>query len=59
MPLKDPIIPFDAYNFDNVVADIEEIRKYNPQRFEMEQLTAIVYEDAENHVCVGYNQTSA
>ena len=23
-------------DFDNVVADIEEIRKFNPQRFEME-----------------------
>ena len=25
-------------NFDQVVADQEEIRRYNPQRFEMEQL---------------------
>lgn len=41
-------------DLDNVIADAEEIRKYNPQRFEMEQLTAIVYEDLERHVCVGY-----
>ena len=27
------------------MADVEAIRKYNPQRHEMEQLTAIVYED--------------
>jgi len=37
-----------------VVADIEEIRRFNPQRFEMEHLTAICYEDTQRHVIVGY-----
>lgn len=41
-------------DFSRVIADIDEIRKYNPQRFEMEQLTAIVYDDLENGICVGY-----
>ena len=45
MVAKDLIIDPDTIDFDRVVADIHEIRKYNPQRFEMEQLTAIVYED--------------
>ena len=42
------------YDLDNVVADIEEIRRYNRQRFEMEQLTAVVYDDPDTHICVGY-----
>lgn len=37
-----------------VVADLDDIRRYNPQRFEMEQLTAVIYEDPAQHVCVGY-----
>jgi 3-hydroxyacyl-[acyl-carrier-protein] dehydratase len=32
-------------DFDHPIADIEGIREMNPQRFEMEQLTAILYED--------------
>jgi 3-hydroxyacyl-[acyl-carrier-protein] dehydratase len=45
-------------DFDNVVADIEEIRKYNPQRHEMEQLTAIVLDDRKRHICVGYKDVT-
>lgn len=41
-------------DLDNVVADQEAIRHYNPQRFEMEQINAVVLEDTENAVCVGY-----
>jgi 3-hydroxyacyl-[acyl-carrier-protein] dehydratase len=37
-----------------VIADLDAIREYNPQRFEMEQLTAVIYEDTDRHVCVGY-----
>jgi 3-hydroxyacyl-[acyl-carrier-protein] dehydratase len=48
--IRDPA----SLDFSKIIADAEEIRKYNPQRFEMEQLTAIIYEDLENHVCVGY-----
>lgn len=58
MPRKEPIVSFDSYDVSNVVADIEEIRSFNPQRFEVEQLTAIVLEDNENHACVGYKDTS-
>jgi 3-hydroxyacyl-[acyl-carrier-protein] dehydratase len=51
---KELILDFSKYDLNHVVADIEEIRRYNPQRFEMEQLTAICYEDAEQKACVGY-----
>ena len=42
---KQLILDLSEYDLNHVVADIEEIRRYNPQRFEMEQLTAICFED--------------
>jgi len=51
---KDFLFDLSQLDFDHVVADIEDIRRVNPQRYEMEQLTAIVYEDTEENVCVGY-----
>jgi len=51
---KEFIVDPDTIDFSQVTADIEEIRKYNPQRFEMEQLSAIVYEDPVKYACVGY-----
>jgi 3-hydroxyacyl-[acyl-carrier-protein] dehydratase len=54
VPVKDPIIDPSTLDFTKVVADIEEIRRYNPQRFEMEQLTAIVHIDPEKNICVAY-----
>jgi 3-hydroxyacyl-[acyl-carrier-protein] dehydratase len=44
----------DLWDADHVIADLDTIRQYNPQRFEMEQLTAVIHEDASRHVCVGY-----
>jgi 3-hydroxyacyl-[acyl-carrier-protein] dehydratase len=55
---KDLIVDLSTIDFNNVVADIDEIRKYNPQRFEMEQLTAVVFVDTERHICVGYKDLS-
>ncbi|MEM8679485.1 MAG: 3-hydroxyacyl-ACP dehydratase FabZ family protein [Planctomycetota bacterium] len=54
MPRPDYIVDPTTIDFNNIVADAEAIRKYNPQRFEMEQLTAIVYIDEEAHTCAGY-----
>jgi 3-hydroxyacyl-[acyl-carrier-protein] dehydratase len=51
---RELILDFSEYDLNHVVADTEEIRRYNPQRFEMEQLTAICYEDPVRHACVGY-----
>jgi 3-hydroxyacyl-[acyl-carrier-protein] dehydratase len=48
------LLDFSQYDLNHVVADIEEIRRYNPQRYEMEQLTAICHEDPVQHICVGY-----
>src|SRR6516165_4103658 len=42
-----------------VVADQEAIRRVNPQRFEMEHLSAIVHIDREQHVIAGYKDVGA
>ena len=51
-----PEAHFDLARLDlgRVVADREAIRQVNPQRFEMEQLTAIVHLDRDGHVIAGY-----
>src|SRR6266404_1113863 len=51
-----PAIHIDPATLDlnHVIADQEAIRKVNEQRFEMEQLTAIVHIDQENLLVVGY-----
>jgi 3-hydroxyacyl-[acyl-carrier-protein] dehydratase len=41
-----------------VVADAEAIRLVNPQRYEMEHLTAVVHIDRENHVIAGYKDVT-
>jgi 3-hydroxyacyl-[acyl-carrier-protein] dehydratase len=51
---EDWLIDPSAIDYDNIVADIEEIRKYIPQRDAMEHLTAVVVDDIENDMCVGY-----
>ncbi len=54
MANKAPILDPASIDYSRVVADIEEIRRYNPQRFEFEQLSAIVHEDASTTTCAGY-----
>ncbi len=41
-------------DFNRIVADKEEIRRINPQRFEMEQLDAIVLMDTAQQLIAGY-----
>ncbi|MDX1964156.1 MAG: 3-hydroxyacyl-ACP dehydratase FabZ family protein [Pirellulales bacterium] len=54
MPTKDLIVDPSTLNLDHILCDVTEIRRYNLQRFEMEQLTAIVYLDREKNIAVGY-----
>jgi 3-hydroxyacyl-[acyl-carrier-protein] dehydratase len=49
----------DRLDLTHVVADREAIRKVNPQRFEMEQLDAIVLLDPEQNVIAGYKDVRA
>jgi 3-hydroxyacyl-[acyl-carrier-protein] dehydratase len=48
------ILDPSTLDLSKVVADVEAIRQVNPQRFAMEQLTAIVLFDPEQHVVAGY-----
>ncbi|MCS7017108.1 MAG: 3-hydroxyacyl-ACP dehydratase FabZ family protein [Gemmatales bacterium] len=41
-------------DFSQPVFTLEDIRQYNPQRYEMEMLTAVVYADPEKRLAVGY-----
>ena len=52
------IIDFSEFDDQAVFADLDTIRRYNRQRYEMEQLTAIVHEDNVRHICVGYKDLS-
>ena len=54
MSAKALLYDISQIDFNNIVADIDAIRRVNPQRYEMEQLTAVVYESPEEHVCIGY-----
>ncbi|MBM4075278.1 MAG: beta-hydroxyacyl-ACP dehydratase [Planctomycetes bacterium] len=45
---------FGSFDENRPIFTIEEIRQVNPQRFEMEQLTAILYVDRELHGIIGY-----
>ena len=58
MSVKEFIVDPSTLDLTCVTADAEAIRKYNPQRFEMEQLTAVVFEDPENKICVGYKDVT-
>ena len=54
MPATDLIVDPAELDLSRIVADIDEIRRWIPQRDAMEQLTAIVLDDIERHICVGY-----
>ena len=51
---KELLVDLAALDLTQVFADIDEIRKYNPQRHEMEQLSAVVCVDESTHTCLGY-----
>ena len=59
MAVKDLIIDLERLDLDAVVAGVADIRRYNPQRHEMEQLTAVVYDDPERGICAGYKDVTA
>ena len=52
--MRDLIIDPADIDCSQIVADLDKIRTHNPQRHQMEQLTAIVYDDPERNICVGY-----
>jgi 3-hydroxyacyl-[acyl-carrier-protein] dehydratase len=49
-----PLYDLAKIDFSRPLYDIEAIRRVNPQRNQMEQLTAVVYVDREQHGVIGY-----
>lgn len=45
-------------NFDQPLYNIDEIRKVNPQRGDMEHLTAVVHIDPPTHLVIGYKDVT-
>ncbi len=57
MPPK-PLIDLDSLDLDKVVVGPEEIRAYNPQRYEMEHLDGVLHLDLDEGVVVGFKDVS-
>lgn len=55
---KEQVISFSEFDVNRPVAGKEEILAINRQRFEMQQLDGILYEDPENRICVGYKDAT-
>jgi 3-hydroxyacyl-[acyl-carrier-protein] dehydratase len=53
-----PLYSFDQFDLQRPLYTIDDIRAVNPQRHEMEQLTAIVWIDREGHGIVGYKDVT-
>lgn len=53
-----PLYDVSQFNYDKPLYTLDEIRKVNPQRHEMEQLTGIVYVDRENDGLVGFKDVT-
>lgn len=56
---KEFIVDPQEIDYSNLVADLQEIRRANAQRDAMEQLTAIVLDDPERGICIGYRDTTS
>jgi len=53
-----PLCDFRQFDFDHPMLTLDDIRRVNPQRHEMEQLTGIVHIDNENQIIVGYKDVT-
>ena len=51
---REPFYDPSQFDLEKPLFGIDEIRRVNPQRYEMEQLTAIVHVDHEKQGVVGY-----
>ena len=55
---SEPLVDMSTFNFAKPLFTLDDIRRVNPQRHEMEQLTAIVHVDEPTHTIVGYKDIS-
>ncbi len=54
-----PLVEPASIDDTKVVVDLDGIRRVNPQRYEMEQLSAIIQIDLENKLVIGYKDVTA
>ena len=52
------LFDYNQYDFDNPLFDIEEVRRVNPQRYEMEQLSGVVWSDTESRSLIGFKDVT-
>ena len=50
------LMQLDSVDTDNIIAGSEEIRQFNPQRYEFEQLDGIIYFDPESKLAAGMKE---
>ena len=55
---RDLLCDLSEIDLSKVEVSLEEIRKYNPQRYEMEQLSGIIKLDIENRIVVGFKNVT-
>ncbi|MFP4176882.1 MAG: 3-hydroxyacyl-ACP dehydratase FabZ family protein [Planctomycetota bacterium] len=55
MPPKQ-LVDLDSLDLDSREAGVEDIRRYNPQRYEFEQLDGILHYDPDEEVVVGLKE---
>jgi 3-hydroxyacyl-[acyl-carrier-protein] dehydratase len=53
-----PLYNVRDFDFDHPIFTLDDIRRVNPQRHEMEQLSGVVYVDREKHGAVGYKDVT-
>lgn len=51
---SEPLVDMSQFDFENPMFTLDDIRRVNPQRHEMEQLTAVVSVDTATHTVVGF-----
>ena len=56
--MAQPLIDYKQFDFEHPLFDLEEVRKVNPQRHEMEQLSAVVHVNTETQLIVGYKDVT-
>jgi 3-hydroxyacyl-[acyl-carrier-protein] dehydratase len=55
---SEPLCDLGSLDFNKPLFTIEDIRRVNPQRDAMEQLTAVVHVDQQQHMLVGYKDVT-
>lgn len=51
-----PLVDMSQFDFSRPLFTLDDIRRINPQRHEMEQLTGIVHVDPPTHTIVGFKE---